>query len=49
MPDVDKDSVLNDEENMYSNDPGRGTVDAETGKIKHGDNTSKNDSGLKKI
>lgn len=49
MPDIDKNSVLDDEENMYSNDPGKGTLDSDTGKIKHGDHSSKKDSGLKKI
>ena len=45
MPDIDENSDLKDEENMYSNDPEPGELDPETGKIKNGKHHDNDESG----
>lgn len=39
--DIDPNSGLSDEENMYSNDIDNGTVNTETGKIKNSNHNNK--------
>ena len=49
MPEIDENSVLDDEQNLYSNDVDNASMNTETGTIKNGSHDSKKRSGEKKI